>query len=63
MTLDGDGPVVEILYTGTAFVATADGLLLTNRHVALPWESDTTAQAVIDHSEALGQAAAVNTMV
>lgn len=44
VSLDGAGPVVESLYTGTAFVATADGLLLTNRHVARPWEFDETAR-------------------
>ena len=38
VTVEGDGPVVEILYTGTAFVATGEGYLLTNRHVAIPWE-------------------------
>ena len=27
--------MVEILYTGTAFVATGEGYLLTNRHVAI----------------------------
>jgi S1-C subfamily serine protease len=40
ITLDGEGPPIEIFYTGTAFVVTADGLLLTNRHVALPWAYD-----------------------
>ncbi len=40
ITLEGNGPVVEFQYTGTAFVATADGLLLTTRHVALPWEEE-----------------------
>jgi len=44
VTLEGAGPMVEILYTGTAFVITREGLLLTNRHVALPWEFDATAQ-------------------
>lgn len=38
VTLEGDGPVVEINFTGTAFIADASGLLLTNRHVARPWE-------------------------
>ena len=43
----GRGPEVEALFTGTAFVATEDGLLLTNRHVAAPWEYDGAAAAVI----------------
>ncbi len=43
MTLDGDGPPVEINYTGTAFIVNDAGLLLTNRHVALPWESSEVA--------------------
>lgn len=40
VTLDGDGPPVEVNFTGTAFVLDPDGLLLTNRHVAVPWEND-----------------------
>jgi S1-C subfamily serine protease len=40
VTLEGDGPPVEIFYTGTAFVIDAEGHLLTNRHVALPWFQD-----------------------
>lgn len=44
---DANGPPVESFFTGTAFVATDDGLLVTNRHVALPWEHDATARAVI----------------
>jgi hypothetical protein len=40
VTLEGDGPPVEVNFSGTAFVFDAEGLLLTNRHVALPWEND-----------------------
>ncbi len=47
VTLEGEGPVVESLYTGTGFVATAGGLLVTNRHVALPWEYDDAARSLI----------------
>lgn len=45
--LSGDGPILERFYTGTAFVATEDGLLLTNKHVALPWAFDPWAQALV----------------
>jgi len=40
LTFEGDGPVAERQFTGTAFVVTDGGALLTNRHVALPWEND-----------------------
>ena len=40
LTLEGDGEVARRVFTGTAFLVSADGLLLTNRHVALPWEDD-----------------------
>lgn len=38
ITLEGDGPIVELQYTGTAFVVGAADVLITNRHVAAPWE-------------------------
>lgn len=47
VTTEGQGPVVEAFFTGTAFVVSADGLVLTNRHVALPWEFDEAAQQVL----------------
>jgi len=46
LTLEGDGPVAERQFTGTAFVVTSTGALLTNRHVALPWEYDASAEAL-----------------
>lgn len=45
--LGGTGPLIEARFTGTAFVVTAEGTLLTNRHVALPWVYDGAAQTVI----------------
>ena len=46
MTLEGSGPPVEIRFTGTAFVAAGDGILLTNRHIALPWEDGASLPAI-----------------
>jgi S1-C subfamily serine protease len=50
LTLEGDGPVFEVQYTGTGFVvdsvATGD-LIVTNRHVALPWEFDENARGIL----------------
>jgi serine protease Do len=47
VTTEGTGPFVESLFTGTAFVASGGGLLLTNRHVAMPWELDETTEVLI----------------
>ncbi len=44
VSLDGTGPPVESLYTGTAFIVRRDGLLMTNRHVAVPWDYDDLAR-------------------
>ncbi len=35
--LDGNGPEVRADFFGTGFLASADGRILTNRHVAEPW--------------------------
>ena len=40
LTFDGEGPVVELQFTGTGFFAGPPGVLLTNRHVAQPWENE-----------------------
>ncbi len=46
LTLEGDGEVAEIEFTGTAFAVGAAGVLLTNRHVAQPWEEDASLEAM-----------------
>ena len=38
--------VAERVFTGTAFLVSSSGALLTNRHVALPWEDDTILEAL-----------------
>ena len=48
LSVSGSGPVLERLFTGTAFVATEDGLLLTNAHVAVPWKFDEPAKAFVE---------------
>ena len=40
LTLDGEGEIARREFTGTAFLVNSSGALLTNRHVALPWEDD-----------------------
>ena len=47
LRLGGDGPPLESQYTGTGWVASGDGLVVTNRHVALPWEFDPSAKILI----------------
>ncbi len=40
LSLEGDGPPVERAYTGTGFAIADGSILVTNRHVAVPWKSD-----------------------
>jgi S1-C subfamily serine protease len=47
LTADGSGPIYQILITGTAFIATPEGLILTNRHIALPWDYDPVAEPLL----------------
>jgi S1-C subfamily serine protease len=48
LSLEGDGPVAEIEIIGTGFFAGESGALVTNRHVALPWEEGAGATALSD---------------
>jgi serine protease Do len=45
----GEGPPVEIYFTGTAFLVGRDGTLLTNRHLVVPWRYDPAAQRALTH--------------
>ena len=40
LTLEGEGPIAQKRYTGTGFLLARGGKVVTNRHIALPWESD-----------------------
>jgi S1-C subfamily serine protease len=46
LSLEGDGPVAERQFTGTGFVVGDGGVVVTNRHVALPWENDADVEAL-----------------
>ncbi|NQV54473.1 MAG: trypsin-like peptidase domain-containing protein [Rhodospirillales bacterium] len=46
LSLEGDGPVAERQFTGTGFIVGDGGALVTNRHVALPWENDANIEAL-----------------
>ncbi len=45
LTLDGDGPVIEQQFTGTGFAIDDGSILATNRHVAVPWSSNSSTTA------------------
>jgi len=46
LTISGMGPVYTPIFMGTFFVIDHHGALLTNRHVALPWESGIAEKAI-----------------
>ena len=48
LALEGNGPVAERQFTGTGFVVGDDGAVVTNRHVALPWENDANVKMLAD---------------
>lgn len=48
LSLEGDGPVAEFQVTGTGFLLEAGDVMVTNRHVALPWESNSGGPGPVD---------------
>ena len=50
LSLEGDGPIAELEFTGTAFAVGEAGALITSRHVALPWEEDDGEQPGADQN-------------
>lgn len=46
-TFSGDSPLVTVNYTGSGFVVDARGFMLTNRHLAHPWEASRAARQLI----------------
>ena len=48
LTLEGNGEIARRVFTGTAFLISKDGQMLTNRHVALPWEDDSGDSAPVN---------------
>ncbi|MEX3010806.1 serine protease [Hoeflea sp. TYP-13] len=47
LSLEGNGPIAERQYTGTGFFIGDEGLLVTNRHVGLPWEYDANIKMIL----------------
>ncbi len=40
LSVEGNGPVAEVQFNGTGFVLRDEGVIVTNRHVALPWDDE-----------------------
>lgn len=45
--LDGDASVIENSFSGTGFLVSSGGGIVTNRHVAQPWTADRDAQQIV----------------
>jgi serine protease Do len=49
LSLDGSGPPAGRHYTGTGFAIADGSILVTNRHVAVPWKSDGRTSEISDN--------------
>jgi len=45
LSLDGKGPVAERQFVGSGFVIADNSILITNRHLGVPWEHDSNVSA------------------
>ncbi len=45
-TLEEQGEELQLMFSGTAFVVSEAGLLLTNKHVAEPWQDDSQVESI-----------------
>jgi serine protease Do len=50
MSFDGEGPIASNQFSGTAFVISSSGRLMTNRHVARPWGNDPALKVMENNS-------------
>ncbi|MEZ5659521.1 MAG: trypsin-like peptidase domain-containing protein [Burkholderiaceae bacterium] len=48
LTTEGEGPVAELQFTGTGFVLAGESVIVTNRHIARPWELATGSSVLAD---------------
>ena len=47
-SVEGDGKVVELTFTGSAFLVNPEGLLMTNKHLTEPWLEDERSEAPME---------------
>ncbi|MEM8883256.1 MAG: trypsin-like peptidase domain-containing protein [Planctomycetota bacterium] len=48
LSMQGKGGIFKVEYTGTGFFAHADGLVLSNRHIAEPWWKNEAATPILE---------------